>query len=407
MDALLQQKIDELKGKNLLRVPKSAQLPDFINFTSNDYLGLSCHPEVIRAGAEAAEKYGAGAGASRIAGGNHPLYDKLEEALAKAKGTEAACVFGSGYLTNIGVIPALVGEGDIIFADRLSHACIIDGAKLSGAKLVRFNHNDLDDLRRRLTLSQPSPSGRGLNDSPSLREGNISYTPSLREGVGGGFKGKKLIITEEIFSMDGDKAPLAELKRIAEENDAWLMVDGAHSLYQPATGNHQHIYIGTLSKAIGAYGGYVAGSKTLIEYIKTKARSLIYSTALPPFVIASALKSLEVIEREKPYLKTLENTKHLLTSLRAGGEAIQKNWIATLPAVARDDELSAIVPIIFGSNEKALEAEQKLREGKILVSAIRPPTVPENTARLRVSISALHEKAELDKLAATLNRIIK
>lgn len=344
MDKLLQQKLNELKEKNLFRTPKGEWSEGFVNFSSNDYLSLSKHPEVIEAGVAAAEMYGAGAGASRVVGGNHPLFAEFEKTIAVHKGYEAATVFGSGYLANLGVIAAL--EPEVIYADRLVHACIIDGAQLSGAKLVRYKHNDVADLKRRVEK-------------------------------------KGIIITEEIFSMDGDIAPLGLLKELKMP----VMADGAHSLYQKSKPKID-IYIGTMSKALGSYGGYVCGSKTFIEYINTKARSLIYSTALPPFAMGAAIKALEIAQREKPYEKTLENVKYLCAKLGLNaGE-------------------SAIVPIIIGDEAKAMKAEAELKKNKIIVSAIRPPTVPKGTSRLRISITAAHKKSEIDLLAETLKRVL-
>ena len=336
MDSELNEKLAELAQNNQLRTPKGEWGEGWLNFTSNDYLGMRTHPKVIEAAIAATQKYGAGAGASRIAGGNHPLYNEFEEKIAAYKGYEAACVFGSGYLANLGVIQALVGSGDEVLADKLSHACIIDGVRLSGAKLVRFKHNDIADLQSKVS----------------------EHT--------------KLIISEEIFSMDGDKAPPILFSP--------LMLDGAHSLYGPEYPEAE-IYIGTMSKALGSYGGYVCGSKTLIDYIKSTARSLIYSTALPPSTLAAAIAALDVITKEKPYEKTLENAKILGAN-------------------------SAIIPVILGSEDAALNAEAKLREQKILVSAIRPPTVPPGTARLRISISASHTKEEIEKLADALTKVI-
>ena len=330
-----------MKDKNLLRAPKGEWGEGYINFTSNDYLGLAKDKRVVAAGIAAAEKYGAGAGASRIAGGDHPLFAEFAKDIAAFKAYEAATVFGSGYLANIGIITAL--EPGIIYADKLVHACIIDAAKLSGAKLVRFKHNDMADLKRLMT--EPG-----------------------------------LIITEEIFSMDGDAAPLQELRRIANESGCILMVDGAHSLYDKKA-KLADIYVGTMSKALGSYGGYVCGSKTLIKYLETKARPLIYSTGLPPFAVGAALKALQIAENEKLYLKVLENAQLLRGN-------------------------SAIIPIILGSEDKALAAEEILRHDKILVSAIRPPTVPKGTSRLRVSVTAAHKKSEIDLLAEKLKRIL-
>ncbi len=362
-----------MKDKNLFRSLKGAE-DGFINFTSNDYLGMSRRPEVIEAGVKAALKYGAGATASRLAGGNHALYEELEASLAANKGTEAALVFGSGYLTNIGVISAL--EPDVVFADKLVHACIIDGVKLSGAKLIRFKHNDMGDLRKRLEENcHPRARHEDLGLQPPQLDSRVKPEND---------RVRKLIITEEIFSMDGDTAPIDELTQF----NTPLLIDGAHSLYQsPITNRQSSIYVGTLSKAIGCYGGYVAGSKTLIEFLKNKARTFVYSTGLPPFVIGSAIKSLEIIEKEKPYLKALENVKYLSSKFQVPSS-------------------SAIIPIILGSEEKAIAAEQLLKQNKILVSAIRPPTVPKGTSRLRISVTAAHTKEEIDLLANCLKTIL-
>ncbi len=336
MEAYLQQKIEELKAKNLYRRPKDAAKEGFLNFTSNDYLGLRTHPAVIEAAVKATEKYGAGSGASRLAGGNYALHDEFEEKIAAYKGYEAACVFGSGYMANLGVIQAFAGEGDEVVTDKLAHASIIDGVRLSGADLVRFAHNDVEDLQRRITEKT------------------------------------KLVITEEIFSMDGDKAPNILISP--------LMLDGAHSLYGPGYPEAE-IYVGTMSKALGSYGAYVCGSRQFIDYIKSSARSLIYSTALPPAALGAAIKALEIAQKEKLYLKTLENAKLL------GSD-------------------SAIIPIIIGDEATALEAEAHLREKNILVNAIRTPTVPKGKARLRITVTAKHTKEEIEKLAEALKFIL-
>lgn len=341
-----------MKQKNLFRKPKGEWNGGFVDFSSNDYLGLRTHPKVVEAAIEATKKFGVGAGASRLAGGNHPLFDEFEQKIAAYKGYEAACVFGSGYLANLGVIQALVSEGDAVLADKLSHACIIDGANLSGAKLLRFKHNDVNHLKKLV----------------------IDHHEKFK---------KILVATEEIFSMDGDKAPLEELAATGLP----LLVDGAHSLYQPSKAKSL-IYVGTMSKALGSYGGYVCGSKTFIEFIKTSARSLTYSTGLPPAVIASAIAALNVIAAEKPYERTLDNAAYLRSKVKAQSSE------------------SAIIPIILGDEEAALNAERKLRENGLLVSAIRPPTVPKGTARLRISVSANHTRQDLHKLYDALKEII-
>lgn len=367
LDEILTQKLQILAAKEQKRVI----LPSFrhdgvfvvrsgnelVSFSCNDYLGLSNHPRVISAAETALKKYGAGAGASRLVTGECPLYSELEDLLAEYNKMEASCVFGSGYLANIGTIPALVGKNDLIIADKLAHACIIDGGKLSGATLMRFTHNNIAHLR-------------------ILLETNRAEYQNC------------LIITETVFSMDGDVAPLAELSALAKEFNAWLMTDGAHVVCphpNPLPEGEGIIKMGTLSKATGSYGGYVCGSKTLIEYLKNAARSLIFSTALPPASLAASIEALKIM-KEQPELciKPLENARLFTKTLG-------------LP-----EAQSAIVPLILGENDKALAAATALAENGFLVTAIRPPTVPENTARLRFTFSALHTNGQIEKLCGVI-----
>ncbi|MDX2112618.1 MAG: 8-amino-7-oxononanoate synthase [Alphaproteobacteria bacterium] len=328
-----------------------------ISFASNDYLGLARCPEVMKAAAQAAQRYGAGAGASRLISGNHPLYDPLEQRLAAHRQTEAACVFGSGYLANLGVIPALMGSGDLILMDKLAHACMLDGARLSGANLMRFAHNNLDHLHM-------------------LLEANRAEHHHC------------LIATESIFSMDGDAAPLTEIAALAERYDAWVLIDSAHDLYQPSVIRYPSsvIQLGTLSKALGAYGGYVAGSKLLIDYLKTTARSLIFSTALPPATIAGALAALDILEKEPA------RTEAPLAHARRFAESLKLNKPA-----------GGIVPLVLGDNERALAAANYLEQHGFWVPAIRPPTVPAGSSRLRFAFSALHQPAQVDALLDALH----
>lgn len=331
---------------------------ELVSFSCNDYLGLSSYPRVINAASEALKKYGTGAGASRLVTGDCPLYNELESLLAEYNGTQTSVVFGSGYLANIGTIPALMGKNDLIIADKLAHACIIDGGKLSGATILRFAHNNMAHLRM-------------------LLEANRAEYQNC------------LIITETVFSMDGDVAQLAELSVLAKEFNAWLMTDGAHS-FTPATSNQQltTVKMGTLSKAAGSYGGYVCGSKTLVEYLKNAARSLIFSTALPPASLAASIEALKIM-KEEPELckKPLENARLFTKTLN-------------LP-----EAQSAIVPLILEENDKALTVAGALAENGFLVSAIRPPTVPENTARLRFTFSALHTKEQIESLCAAVSKL--
>ena len=350
--------LDSLKRQNLYRSLSVSERENAVmvmregkrmtDFASNDYLGLSHHPAVVKAAKQALEQYGAGAGASRLITGNHPYYEKLEAQLASYKQTEAACIFGSGYLANIGAIPALVDKDDLVLVDRLAHACILDGIKLSGASYKPFKHSNIDDLK---TL---------------LEKYRARHTHCL-------------IITETVFSMDGDRAPVAELRKLADEYNAWLMTDDAHGLGIIAPEQGAHIQMGTLSKAVGCYGGYVCASKSVIDQIRNRARSLIFSTALPPATLAAACASLEIIV-STPTLgeQAVDNARYLAKGLG-------------LPMPQ-----SAIVPYILGPEEEALTLSAYLQEQDFFVPAIRPPTVSKGTSRLRFSCSALHAKAMLD-----------
>ncbi len=321
---------------------------ELISFACNDYLGLSHHPAVLTAAREALEIYGAGAGASRLVSGSHPLYAELEEQLAAMKGTEAACVFGSGYLANIGTIPALAGEGDLILMDRLAHACMIDAAKLSGAELMRFAHNSVEHCR--LLLEQ--------------HRADFQHC---------------LILTETVFSMDGDLAPVAELQMLAHEHEAWLMTDDAHGLgiVQSAKAD---IQMGTLSKAAGSYGGYVCGSAQAVEWIKNSARSLMFSTGLPPASVAASVAALKIIEQDKALCaKPLENAR--LFDAKA---------------------VSAVVPFMVGKPERTLELSANLEKKGFYVAAIRPPAVPPGSARLRFAFTAQHTPEQIARVKELL-----
>jgi 8-amino-7-oxononanoate synthase len=340
-----------------------------LSFCSNDYLNLSQHQAVKRAAAAAAEKYGAGAGASRLVTGSHPLYAELEARLARLKGTEAACVFGSGYLANAGIIPALAGRNDLILTDELAHASMHSGARLSGATIKTFRHNDVAHLR-------------SLLDAERVR-----------------FK-HALIVTEGVFSMDGDLAPLPELSDAADRYDAWLMSDDAHGIGILGGGRgsafvtdppaHVPLQMGTLSKAIGSYGGYLCASRDVIDLMHNRARTLIYSTGLPPAAIGAAIAALDIIETEPDYAALPVQKARAFT--RA----------ANLPAAE-----SAIVPVMIGGADAALRASALLEDEGFLVVAIRPPTVPEGTARLRVTFNAAQPDDAIERLAHIVrNRIL-
>ncbi len=368
LNALASKKLADLEAVHLKRSLRMTLREDgvhvirdgkrLISFSCNDYLGLTQHPQVKAAAIAAIERYGTGAGASRLVTGNHPLYGVLEEMLAQWKGEEACLVFGSGYLANLGLITALAGAGDCIIADKLVHACMVDGAKLSGAKLLRFKHNDMNDCRRLLELHRKK------------------YTQCL-------------LLTEGIFSMDGDRSPLLALLDMAEEFDATLLCDDAHVInHQPLTINSRLIRMGTLSKALGAYGGYVCGPQIIMNYAQNAARTLVYSTALPPSTIAAAIAALSLL-MDNPELAAKP----------------QRNAEYFTKALGLPETQSPIVPIIIGDSARALEASALLEAEGFLVSAIRPPTVPPNTARLRVAFSALHTDAMIEMLAAAMKRL--
>lgn len=375
LDTILRKKLEELEAKHLRRNLQETAREDgvwvvrngkrLLSFSCNDYLGLSQHHQVKQAAIEAIDTCGAGAGASRLVTGNHPLYARLESMLASIKGTESALVFGSGYLTNIGVIPALVGKGDLILADKLVHACLIDGAQLSSATLKRFSHNSVESLEKLLKTHRKS------------------YQNCL-------------ILTDGVFSMDGDIAPIDAMMKLAKQYDVWLLTDDAHGLGLLGGGagsagdakQKPHIQMGTLSKAVGVYGGYVCASKRMVDYLKTTARSLVYSTALPPAAVAASIAALEIIEEDKPLReKPLELARLFAHELG-------------LP-----EPQSSIVPMIIGEETKALAASKQLEVNGFLVSAIRPPTVPKGTARLRFTFSALHHAEDVVRLAASCKEL--
>jgi 8-amino-7-oxononanoate synthase len=330
-----------------------------LSFSCNDYLGLTRHPALRQAAIRAIEQYGVGAGASRLVTGNHPLYSELEARLARAKGTAAACVFGSGYLANAGIAQALAGRGDLILIDELAHSSLWTGARVSRATVQSFRHNDARHVA-------------GL-----LAEHRARHE-------------RALIVTERVFSMDGDRAPLPALAARAEQYDAWLMVDDAHDLgfYDHAPADVP-LCIGTLSKALGSYGGYLCASGPVIELMKNRARTLIYTTGLPPPVVASAIAALDLIA-EQPAVCAVPMAKGRLFTQAAG-----------LP-----EAVSAIVPVVIGEAAAALAASRVLEDEGFLVVAIRPPTVPEGTARLRLAFSALHPDAEIERLAEVVRRRI-
>ena len=376
LDDFLGAELESLEKANLLRTLRAAdQFPaGTLNFAANDYLGLSHHPTLIEAAREVTAKSGTGAGASRLVTGTNTAVLALEDELAAWKEKEAALVFSSGYAAALGTIPAVVGKSDTVVLDKLAHASLIDAARLSGATVRVFPHNQVEKLDALLH--------------------KISAAPG---------KGRILIVTESIFSMDGDMAPLQQLVELKERHGAWLMVDEAHAtgLYGPTGAGliaesglsaKIEIIMGTLSKALGSVGGYIAGSRTLINWLTNRARSFIYSTALPPGVIAASRAAVEIVRGpEGATLRSQlrDNISHFHTGL---------------PPAWKTKHLSAsaIQPLICGEATTALELAATLREKGFLIPAIRYPTVPRNAARLRVTLSAAHEKKDMDALNEAL-----
>ncbi|MGA7333201.1 MAG: 8-amino-7-oxononanoate synthase [Pseudolabrys sp.] len=371
LDAFAQDKLDDLKRRHLYRALNETVREDgiwierngrkLLSFSCNDYLNLTQHPAVKQAAISAIEEYGAGSGASRLVTGNHPLYAKLESRLARFKRAEAACVFGSGYLANAGIIPVLVGRNGLVVVDELSHACIYTGAHLSRGTVITFRHNDVTHARELLATH------RG------------SYNHAM-------------IVTDGVFSMDGDLAPLPELVALAEDYDTWVMSDDAHGLGVVGGGRGSSfvgnsdipvpVQMGTLSKAIGSYGGYLCASAPVIELMRNRARTLIYSTGLPPACVGAAIAALDLIEREPSY----------------AAEPVRKAKAFTQRAGLPDAQ-SPIVPIVIGDEEIALGKSRLLEDEGFLAVAIRPPTVKPGTARLRLTFTAQHPDDQVERLA--------
>lgn len=343
-----------------------------LNMSSNDYLGLSQHAAIIEVMREALLTEAAGSGASRLVTGNRLPYVRLEESLADWQNCEAALVFANGYMANSGVISALISRGDVVFSDQLNHASIVDGIVLSRAEHARYRHNDMEHLRTLLNKYRD--------------------------------KRRKLIVTDAVFSMDGDQARLHELLSLKREYGAMLMVDEAHSggiyggrgeglCHELGLQNDVDIHMGTFSKSFGVYGAYICGSRTLIRWLVNKARPLIYSTALPPSIVAGISKALALVQEENWRRERLYAASRLFrSSLCDAGFNIG----------ASD---SPIVPLIVGDNDAALRFSGALEEEGVLAVAIRPPTVPDGTARIRFSLSAVHTDKELTNAVARIHNI--
>ncbi len=377
----LADELQQIKQQNLYRsrrVISTAQGVEIIidgkpliNFSSNDYLGLANHPEVVASFQRATNEYGVGSGSAHLICGHSQSHHALEQELAEFTGRDRALLFSTGYMANMGVISALVGRGDQIFQDRLNHASLLDGGLLSGARFKRYLHNNLDDLTYKI---KP-------------------------------IEGRTLVVTDGVFSMDGDVAHLAELSKLAEKKDAWLMVDDAHGLgvlgetgaglLQQAnlTQNDVAILMGTLGKGLGTFGAFIAGSDVLIETLIQKARSYVFTTALPPAVAEATRTSLKLVINESWRREKLNS---LVKRFQSGAKQLG------LSIMSSD---TAIQPILIGDSQRVVNMSKALLEHGFLVGAIRPPTVPKGEGRLRITFSANHQPKHVDQLLDALDTI--
>ena len=377
----LKTELDERAAQGLLRRRRTLATPQgvhiavdgkpYLSFCSNDYLGLVNHPKLIEALQQGAQNFGVGSGASHLVSGHFDAHHELEQTLAQFVGKPAALSFSTGYMANLGAVQALVGRGDTVFADKLNHASLNDAMQLSRAEVKRYRHNDVAHLAEMLAQTK---------------------------------SGRKLIITDAVFSMDGDIAPVSELLALCEQNDAWLLIDDAHGfgvLGEGGRGAMSHfklnspriIYMATLGKAAGVAGAFVAAEQVVIDTLLQAARSYIYTTASPPALSVAVLASLKLI-REEDWRR--ERLQQLITQLRAG--------MRNLPWQLMESS-TPVQPLMVGSNEAALSLSEGLRERGIWVPAIRPPTVPQGTARLRITLSAAHEQKDVDELIGTLHEL--
>ncbi len=374
---------DQLRARRLVESPQDASMiidgQRVLSFAGNDYLGLANHPRVVEATVRAVKRYGLGAGASHMVTGHNRLHDELETRLAAFVGLPKALLFSSGYAANLGILTSLAGRGDVIFADKLNHACLNDGAQLSRATFKRYAHNDTAKLRAQ--LADWDKNGRNT--------------------------ARKLIVTDAVFSMDGDIALVPELLELAEQHDALLVLDDAHGfgvLGYRGKGVLEHfnmlgktseriVYMATLGKAVGGYGAFVAGHEDVIAWIMQAARTYLFATATPPAIAAGCLAALDVMSEDH------ERRRHLRTLIDFFNDSLKLQY-ARLPF-----SQTAIQPVIVGDNATTLAFAEELRQRHFLVPAIRPPTVPAGTSRLRVSLSANHNSDEVFDLITALTDI--
>jgi 8-amino-7-oxononanoate synthase len=381
--SVLQSELDERTALGLLRRRRVLQSPQsphivtdgesYLSFCSNDYLGLANHPQLIAALQQGAQQYGAGAGAAHLVSGHTQSHHELEISLAAFVNRPAALLFSTGYMANLGVVQALVDKHDTVFADKLNHASLNDAMRLSRATVKRYRHNDVTQLAQ-------------------LLEQNES--------------GRKLIITDAVFSMDGDLARLPELLALCEQHDAWLLVDDAHGfgvLGEQGRGSMAHfgitsprvIYMATLGKAAGVFGAFVAAEQVVIDTLINHAHSYVYTTATPPALASAVLASLQLIANGDELRGYLQR---LIAQLRSGLHDLPWSLMSSA---------TAIQPLLIGDNQAALDLSNALRERAIWVAAIRPPTVPQGTARLRITLSAAHSTVDVTRLIETLHELAR
>jgi len=372
MADFLDRKLAEIKSQNLYRTLQTVDCEqvstiildghEVLNLSSNNYLGLADHPALKRAGKEALDRYGCGSGASRLISGNMTPHLELERRIASFKGTEAALVFNTGFMANLGIITALVGPGDVVYSDALNHASIIDGCRLSRAKISVYRHCDVDHL-----------------------EAALKCAPAAAQ---------KLIVTESVFSMDGDIAPLKELVELAERHDAMVMVDEAHAtgvigpkgagvVAALGLGDRVMVQMGTLGKALGVFGAYAAGSAKLVELLINRSRSFIFTTSLPPVVLAMACAAIDIVETEP----------ERQCALRRNSEQLRRGLVDL--GYVLGDSRTQILPVIVGDEHDCMKLAGFLLEQGIYAQGIRPPTVPPGTSRLRVTTMATHTEEQL------------
>ena len=382
MDATLQAQLNQRREEHLYRTrlnvasgcssTLSVGGRSLVNFCSNDYLGLASHPDISQALKQAADLYGTGSGASHLVSGHSVVHHQLEERLAEFTGRPRALLFSAGYMANIGAINALVGRRDLVLQDQLNHASLLDGGRLSQADFKRYKHVDMTSLEQRLEQSSAA---------------------------------RKLIVSDGVFSMDGNLAPLPEISTLAKKHSAWLMVDDAHGvgvLGQQGGGLVEElnmtieqvpVLVGTLGKSFGTFGAFVAGSEALIETLIQFSRSYIYTTALPPAIAAATLASLKIV-REETWRR--DKLAQLVRRFRRGAEQI---------GLQLAESNTPIQPVLINNDEKVIQVGQQLRTAGFLVGAIRPPTVPVGTGRLRITFSADHSEEQVDKLVAALDSL--